>query len=246
MKNDKFWLMRGECLERMKEIPDGSVDMVLCDPPYGVTQSKWDSVIDLGKMWEQYDRIVKPNGAVLLFCQMPFTAELVMSNRKAFKYMWTWDKTSARNFLNAKKQPLRRTENIAVFYRKQCTYNPHMRTGKMREKKSGYGCECYGKYERQPKKNDKYYPTDMLNFKVTTERNLHTNRKPVPLLEYLVETYTNPGETVLDNCMGSGSTGEACMNTGRRFIGIEQDDNYFGIAEKRIAERANEELSRKE
>lgn len=246
MRDDKVLLLRGDCLERMKGIPDGSVDMVLCDPPYGVTQSKWDYVIDLERMWEQYDRIVKPNGAVVLFAQMPFTAELVMSNRKDFKYMWIWDKTVNRGFLNAKKQPLRRTENIAVFYRKQCTYNPHMRKGKMQNKTAGTSSECYGEFRRVPQKNDMYYPTDILTFKVTAERGLHPNRKPVPLLEYLVETYTNPGETVLDNCMGSGSTGEACVRLGRRFIGIEKEEKYFEIAEKRIGDCLAETQSRKE
>lgn len=229
-------LIQGDCLERMKEIPDGSIDMALCDPPFGITQNAWDKAIPFGPMWEQYKRICKENAAIVLFSAQPFTSSLVMSNRADFKYTMTWYKHYARGFLNAKKQPLRTTEQIAVFYRKQCTYNPQMRKGKMRQKgNSANQRGCYGEYAPVKTVNDQYYPTDILDFPgVPVPQLEHPTQKPVPLLEYLIKTYTNPGETVLDNCMGSGSTGVACVNTGRDFIGIELGETYFQIAKERI------------
>lgn len=220
----------------MKTMPDNSVDMVLCDPPFGMTQNKWDTVIPYDEMWNQYHRIVKERGAIVLFCMMPFTADIVQSNRKEFKYIWTWNKHYARGFLNAKKQPLRTTEHIAVFYRKQCGYYPKMRTGRYRNKGGGRTqSDCYGAYAQHEEYNDQYYPTDILDFAGVPVTQLeHPTQKPVPLLEYLIETYTREGETVLDNCMGSGSTGVACRNTGRGFIGIELNPDYYGIAERRI------------
>lgn len=231
-----FTLYQGDCLEKMKNIPDKSIDMVLCDLPYGVTQNKWDSVIPPKLLWAQYDRIVKADGAVCLFSQMPFTAKLVTSNDKNFKYIWTWYKHYARNFLNAKKQPLRTTEHICVFYEKQCTYNPHMRIGKLRKKgNSSKQRGCYGNYKVTNAFNNKYYPTDILDFTGVPVNELkHPTQKPVPLLEYLITTYTNEDEIVLDNCMGSGSTGVACANTGRKFIGIELKKEYFDISRERI------------
>ena len=231
-----FTLYQGDCLEKMKNIPDKSIDMVLCDLPYGVTQNKWDSVIPPKLLWAQYDRIVKADGAVCLFSQMPFTAKLVTSNDKNFKYIWTWYKHYARNFLNAKKQPLRTTEHICVFYEKQCTYNPHMRIGELRKKgNSSKQSGCYGNYKATNAFNNKYYPTDILDFTGVPVNELkHPTQKPVPLLEYLITTYTNEDEIVLDNCMGSGSTGVACANTGRKFIGIELKKEYFDISRERI------------
>ena len=220
----------------MKNIPDKSIDMVLCDLPYGITQCKWDSVIPFDLLWEQYHKCVKDNGAIVLFCVMPFTAELFMSNKKEFKYMWTWYKHYCRNFLNAKKQPLRTTENIAVFYKKQCTYNPQMFKGKLRRKgNSNSQRGCYNTYKPIKTFNNQYYPRDILDFSgVSVKELMHPTQKPVALLEYLIKTYTNEGETVLDNCMGSGSTGVACKNTKRNFVGIELDEKYFNIAKKRI------------
>ena len=240
-------LLRGDCLERMKDIPDESVDMVLCDPPYGITQAKWDSVIPLPEMWAELKRIAKPAAAIVLFCQMPFTAELVCSNEKDFRYMWVWNMHYRRNFLNAKKQPLRQTENIAVFYKKQCKYYPRMRKGAMRVKgTSSKQRGGYGHYTATRCRNDQYYPTDILDFiGVPANELLHQNQKPVPLLKYLVETYTDPGDIVLDFAMGSGSTGVACIEAGRDFIGIELDDEYFGIAKRRI-ENAKENGNDKE
>lgn len=229
-------LYQGDCLEVMKNIPDKSVDMVLCDLPYGITQNKWDKIIPFDKLWEQYHRCVKDNGAIVLFSMMPFTAELVMSNQKEFKYMWIWYKHYRRGFLNAKKQPLRTTENICVFYKKQCTYNPNMTVGAYRHKvNSANQRGCYGKYKVIKAFNNQYYPTDILDFVgVNSSKSTHPTQKPVELLEYLIETYTNENDAVLDNCMGSGSTGVACKKLNRKFIGIELEKDYFCTAVDRI------------
>lgn len=235
---DYDYVKQGDCLELMKEIPDGSVDMILCDLPYGTTQNKWDVVIPYEPLWEQYRRITKETAAVVLFSAMPFTANLICSNPKDFKYMWVWNKHYCRGFLNAKKQPLRTTENICVFYRKQCTYHPQMRTGLFRSKgNSAKQRGCYGAYKPMKTANDQYYPTDILDFAgVPVNELIHPTQKPVALLEYLIKTYTNEGETVLDNCMGSGSTCVAAINTGRHYIGFEKDPHYFEVAKRRIEE----------
>lgn len=237
-------LIYGDCLELMKGIPDKSIDMILCDLPYGVTQNAWDKKIPLNILWEQYDRIIKVNGAIVLHCQQPFTAELIMSNKKMFKYCWTWYKKQCSGFLNAKKQPLRNCEDIAVFYRKQCIYNPQMRKGKPQLKNTGGKSTNYNDFTFQPHISEFYYPTTMLEFPLPRFKNGHPTQKPVPLLEYLIKTYTNEGETVLDNCMGSGSTGVASVNTNRNFIGMELDENYFKIAQERIS-KAQENLNKR-
>jgi site-specific DNA-methyltransferase (adenine-specific) len=228
-------LRLGDCLEVMKEIPDKSIDMILCDLPYGTTRNKWDSVISLDKLWEQYSRIIKDNGAIVLFSQMPFTAELVHSNLNLFKYEWIWQKENGTGFLNAKKMPLKIHENIEIFYKKTPTYNPQMRKGfKPYSQMSGRGSSNYGEQIRVQTINDgERYPIDIIEFKRDKEK-LHPTQKPIGLLEYLIKTYTNENETVLDNCMGSGSTGVACINTNRNFIGIELDENYYKIACERI------------
>ena len=230
-------IRQGDCLELMKDIPNKSIDMVLCDLPYGTTRNKWDSVIPLDKLWKQYERIIKDNGAIVLFSQMPFSAELVHSNLKLFKYEWIWQKDNGTGFLNAKKMPLKIHENILVFYKKLPLYNPQMRTGfKPYKCKQGRHSTNYGAYEQGhiTESNGERYPIDIIEFK--KDSGLHPTQKPVALLEYLIKTYTNEGETVLDNCMGSGSTGVACVNTNRNFIGYELDEKYFEIAEKRINE----------
>ena len=230
-------IKQGDCLELMKDIPDKSIDMVLCDLPYGTTKNKWDSVIPLNKLWKQYERIIKDNGAIVLFSQMPFSAELVHSNLKLFKYEWIWQKDNGTGFLNAKKMPLKIHENILVFYKKLPLYNPQMRTGfKPYKCKQGRHSTNYGAYEQGhiTESNGERYPIDIIKFK--KDSGLHPTQKPVELLEYLIKTYTNEGETVLDNCMGSGSTGIACINTNRNFIGYELNEKYFEIAEKRINE----------
>ena len=223
----------------MSEIPDGSVDMVLTDPPYGTTQCKWDSVIPFEPMWQHLKRITKPTGAICLFGSEPFSSRLRVSNIKFFKYDWIWKKSQARGFLNAWRQPLRNTEIISVFYKKQSLYCPqivdkeikNIRPVTPRTKET----ECYGNYALDVRKlpPDKSMPTTILSFNCAQKR-LHPTEKPVPLLEYLIKTYTLEGEAVLDFTMGSGSTGVACKNLERNFIGIEKDENYFEIAKKRI------------
>ena len=233
-------LRKGDCLELMKDIPDKSIDMILCDLPYGTTRNKWDSVIPLDKLWKQYERIIKNNGAIVLFSQMPFTAELVHSNIKFFKYEWVWEKDNGTGFLNAKKMPLKIHENICIFYKNTPTYNPQMRKGfKPYSQKSGRGSSNYGKQVQVITNNDgERYPIDIIEFKRDKDK-LHPTQKPVALLEYLIKTYTNEGETVLDNCMGSGSCGVAAVKTGRNFIGIELDEKYFEIAKNRIEDVLN-------
>lgn len=230
-------LYHGDCLEIMKGIPDKSVDMVLADLPYGTTQNRWDIVIPFEPLWEQYRRVCKKNAAICLFGQMPFSAALVMSNPREFRYEWIWQKAQGSGFLNANRMPLRAHENILVFYETLPTYNPQKGKAKPYKAKSGEKTSSnYGKFDGSwhTANNGDRYPVDILRFPAV--RGDHPTQKPVPLLEYLIRTYTNEGETVLDNCMGSGSTGVACVNTGRDFIGIELDETYFKIAEQRINE----------
>ena len=225
----------GDCLELMKNIPNKSIDMILCDLPYGTTQNKWDTVIPLNDLWNQYKRIIKDNGAIVLFSQPPFDKILACSNLKMFRYEWIWQKENSTGFLNAKKMPLKIHENILVFYKKLPTYNPQMRLGfKPYRCKQGRHTTNYGDYKQGhlTESNGERYPIDIINFQ--REVSLHPTQKPVALLEYLIKTYTNESETVLDNCMGSGSTGVACVNTNRNFIGFELDENYFNIAKTRI------------
>lgn len=237
-------LLHGDCLELMKDIPDKSIDMILCDLPYGTTRNSWDKKIDLDKLFTEYKRIIKSNAAIALFSQMPFSAELVTANRKQFRYEWIWQKDNSTGFLNANKMPLKVHENILIFYDKLPKYNPQFTTGKLHQRGNpGSQTNNYGKFERiVGDKSKEYFPIDIIKFDTPkflfrkgTEKS-HPTQKPVPLLEYLIKTYTNEGEIVLDNCMGSGSTGVACLNTNREFIGIELDDNYFEIAKKRIEE----------
>ena len=230
-------LLQGDCLELMKDISDKSIDLILCDLPYGTTQNKWDTVIPFDKLWAQYNRIIKDNGAILLFSQMPFGANLIMSNPKMFRYEWVWEKENSTGFLNAKKMPLKKHENILVFYKHLPTYNPQMREGfKPYTMESGKGSSNYGAYSSIHTENvGTRYPIDIIKFNRDKEK-LHPTQKPVALLEYLIKTYTNEGDTVLDNCMGSGSTGVACVNTNREFIGMELDEKYFNIAKERIGD----------
>ena len=229
-------LKQGDCLELMNDIPDGAVDMILCDLPYGVTSNKWDSIIPFEPLWESYHRVIKDNGAIVLNCQQPFTTYLISSNIKEFKYCWVWYKKQTTGFLNAKKQPLRNCEDIAVFYKKQPTYNPEMRKGKRVLKNTGSGSTNYNGFTYMSHYSEMYYPTTLLEIPLPRFKGGHPTQKPVPLCEYLIKTYTNEGETVLDNCMGSGTTGVACVNTNRNFIGIELDGDYFEIAKNRIEE----------
>ena len=235
----KIELMKGDCLEMMKSIPDGSVDLILTDPPYQKTQNSWDSIIPLEPMWDELKRIIKPNGAIVLFGQNTFTFKLGLSNEKMFRYTMTWEKTKAGGFLNAKRMPLQAHEDILVFYKKLPTYNPQFEEGKPYTKKAvtnGDG-RNYGNFNRvgQVSVNEgKRYPRSVVKFSNDNHGSLHPTQKPVDLLEYLIKTYTQENETVLDFTFGSGSTGVACVNTNRNFIGVELDENYFNIAEKRI------------
>jgi DNA modification methylase len=232
-------LLHGDCLELLKTIPDKSIDMILCDPPYGTTQCKWDVVIPFEPMWEQLKRITKDNGAICLFGSEPFSSALRMSNLKMFKYDWIWNKLRPSGSLNARRQPLRYHEIVSVFYSKQSMYLPFMTKGLM-QNKSG-GCKA-GDLYRTTKiiryQSDLYYPRSILESKACHNMTgkVHPTQKPVPLLEYLIKTYTLENETVLDFTMGSGSTGVACKNLNRSFIGIEKDDKYFEIAKNRIEE----------
>ena len=239
-------LIHGDCLEEMKKIPDNSVDMCLTDPPYGTTACKWDRVIPFEPMWKELHRIVKDNGAICLFGSEPFSSALRMSNIKRFKYDWVWRKHIATNHLNAKKQPMRRNEIISVFYKKQCQYEPQLVKKDPKNIRPATTkrpqAENYGKMTAESKRSiplDMSYPDEVLHFRGCfgdKGKSLHPTQKPVALLEYLIKTYTQDQETVLDFTMGSGSTGVACKNLDRNFIGIEKDKTYFDIAVKRISE----------
>ena len=228
-------LIHGDCLEEMKNIPDGSIDMVLTDPPYGTTQNKWDSVIDLDLMWHGLNRIVKDDGAVVMTAQQPFTSHLIMSNPKNFKYCWTWVKEAGTGFLNAKKYPLKDNEDVVVFCRKPHVYNPQMREGEPytitqgKTKSKNYGTQTGATTVSDGKR----YPLTTIHF-ARDKGKVHPTQKPVALMEYLIKTYTNENETVLDFTMGSGTTGVACKNLNRNFIGIELDETYYNIAKQRI------------
>ena len=236
---DNYKLMFGDCLERMKEIPSGSVDLVLADPPYGTTACKWDSVIDFTLMWEQLKRIIKPNGAIVLFGSEPFSSLLRVSNLKMFKYDWVWEKSKATGFLNSKKQPLRAHETVSVFYSKPPMYNPQMTKGEAYNKgvrKEQTDNDVYGQFNQvEVKSEGSRFPRSVQYFKTAeSEGGFHKTQKPVALLEYLIKTYTQEGETVLDFTMGSCSTGVACLNTSRKFLGIEMDAKYYEIACERL------------
>lgn len=237
-------LQCGDCLSLMKDIPDKSIDMILCDLPYGVTNNKSDIVIPFEPLWNQYERIVKDNGAICLFAQGIFYVDLVNSNRKYFRYDLIWDKQLVTGFLNAKRMPMRRHEQICVFYKKPPVYHPQFTEGKpqhsagTKEKGSqvvnrNYGSYGYAGNERAG--NTLKYPTSILSFqKPHPSIAKHRTEKPIDLLEYLIRTYTNENDTVLDNCMGAGGTGVACVHTGRNFIGMEINEIYFTIAKERI------------
>lgn len=260
-------LRLGDCLELMKEIPDKSIDMILCDLPYGITACKWDKIIPFESLWKQYNRIIKDNGAIVLFGSQPFTSKLVISNIEMFKYEWIWEKQKASNFMSAKFQPLKYHENILVFSKNTHNYYPQkyrvleleeikqMNNQQLKKLFESRDYDRFGKIDRRKTINNNYelkethlgtglrvrskddgyrYPKSVIKINKSINKNIHPTQKPVALLEYLIKTYTNENETVLDNCMGSGSTGVACINTNRNFIGMEIDEEYFNIAKKRI------------
>lgn len=234
---NQIQIKQGDCLELMKEIPDESIDMILCDLPYGTTACKWDTVIPFDKLWEQYKRIIKDNGAICLFGSEPFSTELRHSNLKMYKYDWIWDKKIPSGMSYARFQPMRQTENISVFCKGKTVYNPQMikrdkpiKGGGMSKGETTNNQKLVALHKTYDYKN----PINILVFDKIRKGSLHPTQKPVALLEYLIKTYTNEGETVLDNCMGSGSTGVACINTNRNFIGYELDEHYFQIAKERL------------
>lgn len=240
-ENSNYELWQGDCLELMNDIPEKSVDCIITDLPYGTTQCKWDTIIPFEPLWKQYNRIIKDNGAIVLFGTEPFSSHLRLSNLKNYKYDWIWDKVKGTGFLNAKRQPMRNHELISVFYKKQCTYNPQKTYGhKMKKsyRSKDLQTDVYGEMKNDyTYESTERYPRSIQVFSTDTQNSsLHPTQKPVALIEYLIKTYTNDGELVFDSCMGSGTTGVACINTNRRFIGIELDNNYFEIAKNRISE----------
>ncbi len=243
-------LIQGDCLEVMKGIEDGSVDMVLTDPPYGTTACKWDSIIPLEPMWKQLKRIIKPNGAIVLFGSEPFSSALRMSNIKNYRYDWVWKKTKPQRHLLAKKMPMSIYENISVFYDSLPLYSPQMRKGTPYTRKHGEGSTTgvgMGKDSRSgsvSRNKGERYPVDVIDFPNGNNKSVHPTQKPVALMEYLIKTYTNEKELVLDFTMGSGTAGVACVNLNRDFIGIELDSEYFEIAKKRIAEAEKQKKER--
>lgn len=246
--SENIKLLYGDCLERMKEIPDKSIDMILCDLPYGITSAKWDIVIPFEPLWEQYNRIIKDNGAIILFGSEPFSSYLRLSNIKKYRYDLVWKKSRPSNFQLAKKQPMKYHENIIVFYNKQPKYNPIMIETGIKNKKISKNNKTTnnitGNYiDFVSNTSTKRYPKSILEFKsvCNSHNRYHSTQKPIDLLKYLIKTYTNEGETVLDNCMGSGTTGVACKKLNRNFIGIEIDTTYFNIAKERIAKFESQE-----
>ena len=253
---NNYQLYQGDCLEIMKDIPDKSIDMILCDLPYGITRNNWDSIIPLDQLWTEYNRIIVDNGAICLFADGMFMAKLMMSNPKMWRYNLVWNKVLVSGFLNANRMPLRSTEEIVVFYKKQPIYNPQKIKGKPNHSKGkavGKASDDdsqvnnnYGNYiivDNNKELGDMKHPNSLLAFsKPHPSVSLHPTEKPVELCKWLIKTYTNEGMTVLDNCMGSGSTGEACLRTNRNFIGIEKEEKYFSIAKERL-EKVEDELN---
>lgn len=244
MELDKIY--NEDCLVGMQRIPDKSIDAIICDLPYGVLnrsnqQAKWDEVIPLSPLWVQYERIIKDNGVIILFGQGMFAAQLMVSNPTLFRYNLVWDKQRVSNFLNVKRQPLRQTELISVFYKNQSTYHPQMRFVPNSRNHSRGTCQgkmtnrCYGKMKKATDFiSDEKYPTDLISIPKRVSKALHPTEKPVSLIEYLIRTYTNEGDVVLDNCLGSGTTAVAAINTKRHYLGFEINREYFDVAGKRI------------
>lgn len=239
--------LHGDCLNLLPALASESVDMVLCDLPYGITANKWDSVIPLANLWEQYERIIKPTGVIALTASQPFSSMLVMSNPKLFRHEWIWIKNKGGNFANTVREPFKEHEQILIFSRGNWTYNKQMQDrtgGGLARVKYKFNAEIktenYGKFNNRQteRQGEKRVPSSWQKFNTDTS-GLHPTIKPTALMEYLIKTYTNENEVVLDNCMGSGTTGIACINTGRRFIGMEKEEKYFVIASKRIADALN-------
>jgi len=242
MSEGKKEILLGDCLELMKDIPNGSIDMILCDLPYGTTACKWDTIIPFDKLWEQYERIIKPNGAIVLTASQPFTSALVMSNPKMFKYEWIWKKSRPANFMNAKFQAMKIHENILVFGMGKIKYNPIKELGNKNhatKPRNSFKESIYNERQpiRPPDTNELKYPKSIIEVKSANNiENLHPTQKPVALFEYLIKTYTNEGDLVLDNTAGSGTTAIACLNTNRQFIVMEKEQKYYDIILKRVGD----------
>ena len=238
MSEGKKEILLGDCLELMKDIPNGSIDAIICDLPYGTTACKWDSVLPFDKLWTEYNRIIKPNGAICLFAREPFTASLVMSNIRNYKHKWIWNKKQTGSFANAKYMPLQIDEDIIVFANGKVNYYPIMRKGVMRKKG---GSKKKNEIQSGIKQNhftinDDYYPVNIYELANPRLNKLHPTEKPIDLMKMLIKTYTNENEIVLDNTMGSGTTGLACLKTNRQFIGIEKEKQYYDVAVRRLSE----------
>lgn len=236
-----YALYNGDCLDIMPRLREGSIDMILADPPYGTTGCKWDSVINIDEMWKQCNNTIKEHGCIALFGKPPFSSKMIMSNLKYYRYEWIWQKTMPVGFLHANKMPMRAHENISIFYKRLPVYNAQKTPGSSYTKKRPSDEKHQDYIYNFARKSGRVdyegrFPVDVIKFSNPNNSNLHPTQKPVDLLEYLIKTYTNPGDTILDFCMGSGSTGVACANTGRRFVGIELDPDYYTIARTRIAE----------
>lgn len=239
-------LYKGDCLKLMADIPDKSIDMVLCDLPFGITRNEWDKKLPFNELWKAYRRLIKDNGAIVLFACQPFTSELVLSNKDMFRYELIWDKGLGTDFLNCRRKPMRSHENILIFANGQTTYNPQKWQSKPYKRTSsdknssnwGKIMECRGSSSA----NGLRYPLSIVKLSQRRVKHMHPTQKPTDLLEWLIKSYTNQGDTVLDNCMGSGSTGIACINTKRNFIGMEINDEYFNMAVQRIKDAEKEKL----
>lgn len=236
----RTYMRQGDCIELMQALPDASIDLILCDLPYGTTQNKWDSVIPFEPLWAQYKRIAKKNAAIVLTAAQPFSSVLVASNLKSFKYEWVWVKSKITGVLNAKKMPVRKHEQVLVFSASPTTYNAQGLVAKGTITKQGGSSDNYGgRSSAEYVQEWTNWPRDVLEI-ASEGKTVHPTQKPVALMEYLIRTYTNEGEVVLDNCMGSGTTGVACMNLGRNFIGFEKDETYFAAAKTRVLAAKNE------
>lgn len=255
MEINKTYL--GDCLELMKDVPDGSIDMILCDLPYGILSCKWDTVIPFEPLWEQYKRVIKDSGAIVLFGSEPFSSALRMSNIKNYKYDWIWDKKNGTDFLNAKRRPLKAFENILIFYKKQCIYNPQMTERIKIRDRSGekkpllMNPQTLGSYKWQNigVEGKSKYPINIISISNQSKEcnninRVHPTQKPLALMEYLIRTYSNSGDLILDNCAGSGTTGIACLNTNRNYIMMEKEQQYYEIIKKRIDDWNKERAER--
>lgn len=234
-------LYHGDCLQLLDGVPDASIDTVLCDPPYGTTQNKWDSVIPLGPLWAALNRVTKEASAVVMTAAQPFTSQLGASNLSALRYSWVWEKTAATGHLNARRMPMKNHEDVLVFYRKQPTYNPQGLQDFNKVTRRGGNGGNFGESGKENYQEKTGYPRTVQKFK-SESKTVHPTQKPVPLFEYLIRTYTNEGDTVLDFTMGSGTTGVAAAKCGRKFVGMELDPKYYGIACQRIGEAVYERL----